>query len=132
MLTGAAGPRLSHLLKSIGKNASTEVFMQDMDPVHVSTWLQCLSSSPDLEHSLDPNELDGLIDWLDLPPSYGGSGLLSLSRSADEELLGSFAGIAASLISFCRKIELPIYISIAEALEAFGDEADLPTEETPP
>ena len=39
MLIGAAGPRLSHLLKSIGKNASTEVFMQEMDTAHVSTWL---------------------------------------------------------------------------------------------
>ena len=62
MLTGAAGHRLSHLLKSIGKNANTEVFMQEMDTAHVSTWLQCLSASPDLEHSLDPNELDGLTD----------------------------------------------------------------------
>ena len=39
MLTGAARPRLSYLLKSIGKNASTEVFMKDMDSAHVSTWL---------------------------------------------------------------------------------------------
>ena len=69
MLTGAAGPLLSHLLKSIGKNANTEVFMKNMNTAHVSTWLQCLSSSPDLEHSLDSKELDGLTDWLDLPPS---------------------------------------------------------------
>jgi hypothetical protein len=35
--------------------------------------------------------------------------------------MGSFAGIATSLISFCRKTELPFYIRIAEALEALED-----------
>ena len=57
--------------------------------------------------------------------------MLSLYRFADEELLGSFAGIAARLISFCRKAELPVYIIIVEALEALGDGANLLTEETP-
>ena len=31
--------------------------------------------------------------------------------------MGSFAGIAASLIALCRKTELPIYIRIAEDVE---------------
>jgi hypothetical protein len=62
----------------------------------------------------------------------GGSGLNFLSRSADEELLGSFAGIASSLISFYRKTDLPVYLHIAHALEALGDGADLLMEETPP
>ena len=132
MLTGAAGPRLSHLLKSIDKSPRTEGFMREMDTALVSTWLECLTSSNDLEHSLGPSEWDSLTDWLDLPPSYGGSGLHSLSRSADEELLGSFAGIAASLIAFCRKTELPVYISIAQALEALDDATVLLEEETPP
>ena len=39
----------------------------------------------------------------------------------DEEYLGSFAGIAAALIFFCKKNELPVYIKIAEALETLGD-----------
>jgi hypothetical protein len=60
---------------------------------------------------------------LDLPPSYGGAGLNSLCRSADEVLLGSFVVIATSLISFCQKTELPIYLGIADALEAMGDVA---------
>ena len=64
--------------------------------------------------------MDILTDWLDQPPSYGGARLNSLSRSVDEELLGSFAAIVASLISFCRKTELPVYIGIDEALEAMG------------
>jgi hypothetical protein len=103
--------------------------MREIGTAHVSTWLQCLFASLDLEHSL---ELDGLTDWLHLPPSYGGSGLNSLSRSADEELLGSFAGIAASPISFCRKTDLPLYIRIAQELESLGDGASLLSEETPP
>jgi len=39
--------------------------------------------------------------------------------------LGSFAGISASLIVFCRKTELPVYIVIAEALESMGDAEDM-------
>ena len=49
----------------------------------------------------------------------------SLERSADEELLGSFAGISTSLISFCRSTELQVYIAIAEALEGMDDVAEL-------
>ena len=48
-------------------------------------------------------------------------GLKSLTRSTDEEFLGSFAAIVASLISSCQKTELEIYIRIAEALEDLGD-----------
>lgn len=81
MFKGAAGPRLSRLLKSVEKNPSTERCMHEMDSALVSTKLQCLTSSPDLEHSLGPTELDMLTEWLDLPPLYGGSGLNSLSRS---------------------------------------------------
>jgi hypothetical protein len=36
------------------------------------------------------------------------------------------------LISFCRKTELPAYISIAEALQAMGDVAELLEEVVPP
>ena len=45
----------------------------------------------------------------------------SLELSADEEFLGSFAGIASVLISFCRNTELDVYIKIAEALEITDD-----------
>jgi hypothetical protein len=44
-----------------------------------------------------------------------------MEASAGEEYLGSFAGIAAALISFCKKTELQVYIRIAEALETLGD-----------
>ena len=39
--------------------------------------------------------------------------------------MGSSAGIAASLITFCRKTDLLFYIAIAEALDAIGDAAGL-------
>ena len=104
MLTGAAGPRLTRLLKSAEKNPRTESWMQEMDSANVATWLHCLTSSLYvMESAMDPTSKDILTNLLDLPPSYGGAGLNSLSRSVDEEFLGSFAAIAASLIPFCRK-----------------------------
>jgi hypothetical protein len=56
MLTGAAGPRLTHLLKSMERNSSTEAWMKEMDSAHVSTWLHCLTSSPDLDCALGHEE----------------------------------------------------------------------------
>ena len=95
-----------------------------MDDAHVSTWLHCLTSSPDLNDAQSSGEREQLAAWLDLPPSYGGCNLNSLYRSAYEEFLGSFATIAASLIAFYRKTELPIYIAMADALESMGDDGD--------
>ena len=132
MLTEAAGPRLTHLLKSVEKNPRTEPWMQEIDSASVETWLHCLTSSYILETAIDPTSMDNLTNWLDILPSYGGAGLNSLSRSVDEELFGSFADIAAYLIAFCRKTELPVYIGIAEALEAMGDAAVILEETDPP
>ena len=87
--------------------------MREMDNAHVSTWLHCLTATTDLENamgSLARVQLAGLIDF---PPAFGGIGMQSLERSGDEELLGSFAGIFASLISFCKSTELQVYIAIA-------------------
>ncbi len=96
-----------------------------MDIAHISIWLYCLIASIDLELAMGTDSLDQLTGLLDLPPSFGGIGLQSLERAADEELLGSFASISASLIAFCRKIKLPMYVSIAKALECMGDTAKL-------
>ncbi len=87
------------------------------------TALRCRSTYNTLY--IGPAALDHLTSLLDLPPSYGGIGLQSLEHSAGEELSGSFAGIAASLVSFCRNTELPVYIAIVEALEAMGDSKGL-------
>jgi len=62
-----------------------------------------------------------LAKWLNLPFSYGDAELKSLSRSAEEEFIGSFAAIASSLIAFCMKTNLPIYIRISEAVEALAN-----------
>jgi hypothetical protein len=94
--------------------------MRKLDDAHVSTWLQCLTSSTELEKAICPLVRDQLAGLIDLPPALGGIELQSLERSTDEELLGSFAGISASLISFCRSTELPVYIALAETLEGHG------------
>jgi len=70
---------------------------------------------------LGPEGREQLTDLMYLPASYGGGRLQSFDLSAGVEFLGSFAGIAAFLISFCRKTELHIYIRIAEAQETLDD-----------
>jgi len=117
MLKGAAVPRLSHIPKSVQKNKHTVGWMTQMDGSHLSAWLHCLTALEDLEHALGPEGSGHLSEFLVLPASYGGVGLQSHKASADEEYLGSFAGIAAALISYCRKTELLVYIRILEARE---------------
>ena len=70
-----------------------------------------------MENDLGAEKRTGLKDLLDLPTSYGGAGLQSVISAADEEFLGSFAGIATPLISFCTSTELPAYIRISKALQ---------------
>ena len=70
-----------------------------------------------MECAQGPIARDQLTGLLDLPPAFGGIGLQSLERSADEELLSSFASISSSLTSFCRSTEQLVYIAIAKALE---------------
>ena len=117
MLKGADIPRLSHILISVQKNNQSLGWMTEMDGARLSAWLHCPKVSEDLETGLGPEERGNLSELLDLPASYGGAGLQSLEASADDEFLGSFAGIATTLISFCRNTELDVNIRIAEALE---------------
>jgi hypothetical protein len=124
MLMGAVVPRLFHILKSVQMNNNSVGWMKEMDGAHLSAWLQYLTASEDLETDLGPEERGSILKLTDLPASYGGAGLHSFELSADEEFLGSFAGIATALISFCRNTELDVYIKIAEALERM-DEPDL-------
>ena len=88
-----------------------------MDEAHISAWLHCLAALGDLENDLGMERKAGLSELLDLPASYGGAGLQSMDLAADEEFMGSFAGIAAAFISLCKNTELSPYIRIAEALE---------------
>jgi hypothetical protein len=118
MLKGAAVPRLSHILKLVHKNNHSAGWMAEMDGAHHSAWFHCLTASGDLENDLGMERKTSLSELLDLPASYGGAaGLQSLDLAPDEEFMGSFAGIAAALISFCKKTEQPTYIRIAGALE---------------
>jgi len=107
MLTGAAGPRLTHLLKYVERNSSTEAWMKEMDSAHVSTWLHSLTSSPDMDYALGLEEHHQLIGWLDLPPFYGGIGLNSLARSADEEYVGSLLLLLLLSLNFAGKRNYP-------------------------
>jgi len=125
MLTGASIKKIIYLLKIVQKNPQTAQWMREMDDANVSTWLHCLTTSTYLENAIDTLVRNQLASLIDLPPAFGGIGLQSLERSADEELLGSFAGISASFISFCRPTELPVYIAIAEALEGMEDAIEL-------
>ena len=77
--------------------------MQEMDSANLATLLHYLTSSSMLESAMDHTSKEILTNCLDLPPSYDGAGLNPLSRSADEEFLGSFVAIVASLTSFCQK-----------------------------
>jgi hypothetical protein len=114
-----------YLLKTLQKSPHTAQWMREMDDAHVSTWLYCLTASTGLENAIGLLAKDQLAGMIDLPPALGGIGLQSLERSADEELLGSFARIFAPLIAFCRSTELLVYIAIAEALEGMDDAAEL-------
>ncbi len=91
--------------------------MTEMDAAHLSAWVHCLTTSEDLFNDMDAKGKANLSDLLDLPTSFGGARLKSLNAATNEEYMGSFAGIAATLIYFCRNTELPVYIKIAEALE---------------
>ncbi len=113
--------RLFHILKSVLKNNHTVGWMMEMDGARLSAWLQCLTASKELKNDLGPEGRGNLSELLELPAFYGGDGLQPLVTSVDEEFLGSFAGIAASLISFCKNTKLQVYIKIAEALEQMED-----------
>jgi len=71
----------------------------------------------DLEHAMEPRVLDQLSDLLDLLPDMGGAGLHALVNFADEEVLFSFVSISSTLMYFCMKTNLQVYIKKVEALE---------------
>jgi hypothetical protein len=62
MLAGAAGPRLTHLLKSVETKPRTETWMIEKDSAHLSTWLHCLTASSDLDMALGLVDKDLLTD----------------------------------------------------------------------
>ncbi len=102
MLTGFDVPCLTHILKSVPKDALSLGWMKTLDYTHLSTWLRCVGAKT-LDNALPTSECELLSSTLDLPPQFGGStGLQSLIRVADEELLGSWASITSDLITFFR------------------------------
>ena len=121
MLTGSAVPRLSHVLKSVPKDQTSEPWMKEVDKKHMETWMECVGALS-LHNDMTDKERQHLADSVDLPPQFGGVGLQSLIRAADEEMIGSWASITADLITYFRAKSLPVYDELAEALEAMADE----------
>ena len=70
-----------------------------------------------------------LAESLDLPPHFGGVGLQSLIRAADEELLGSWVIVTADLITLCRSNGLSTYSHIVDALDSMADPPPTPIDE---
>jgi hypothetical protein len=120
MLTVSAVPRLTHILKPVPKDDASTEWMQTVDDAHLSTWITCVGAGQ-LDSALPEAELENLAASLDLPSQFGGVGLQSLMRAADEELLGSWASITSDLITFFISKDLLVYSKLAEALDAMAD-----------
>ena len=88
MLSSSGVPRLTHVLKTVPKDASSTGWMETADDAHLSTWLKCVGGET-LDADLPPIKWEHLVASLDLPPQFGGVGLQSLIRAVDEEIFGS-------------------------------------------
>ena len=85
--------------------------------------MKCIGGET-LDADLPPLDREHLADSLDIPPQFGGVGLQSLIRVADEELLGSWASITSDLISFFRSNDSPVYTRLVDALDSMADTHD--------
>jgi hypothetical protein len=65
---------------------------------------------------------------LDLPRQFGGVGLQSLVRAADEEIMRLWASITSDLIKFFKSKDLTIYTELADTLESMDDAEDVSTD----
>ena len=74
MLTYFAVPRLTQVLKSDPKDASSTGWMKTADDAHLSTWMMCVGGET-LNVDLPPMEREHLVASLDQPPQFGGVGL---------------------------------------------------------
>jgi hypothetical protein len=95
--------------------------MEEIDREHLSTWMECVGTST-LESDMTAQERRHLATSLDLPPQFGGVGLQSLIRAANEELLGSWTSVTANLIAFFRSKNVTVYDNLADALDAMANE----------
>jgi hypothetical protein len=104
--------------------------MQSAD-VYLSTWLNCVGAKQ-LDTAIPASERAHLAASLDLPSQFGGVGLQSLIRVADEQLLEPWASITADLVAFCRSKQVSVYIKMADALDSMADHTDEQHEALPP
>ena len=130
MLSGPSVPRLTDILKSMPKDFASNEWIHAADEAHLTTWIECNGASTPIT-TLSVSESAHLAASLDLPPQFGGVGLHSLIRVADEELLGSWASTKADLIAFCRSKELSVYAKKIDALDSMADRPDKQHEAPP-
>jgi len=126
MLIGYVVPRLTHIAKSVPRDAASTEWMKAVDDAHLSTWLDCTGATS-LGYAMSAHERELLSSSLDLPPQVGGIGMQSLIKATNEELLGSWASVTPNLVSFLRSKGLPIYDKLANALDAMADEDEDPS-----
>jgi hypothetical protein len=117
MMTGSTAPRLTHILKNIPKDESSTNWMKAVEDAHLTTWMKCVGAET-LDATLPPIERAHLAALIDLPLQFGGVGLQSIIRAADEELLRSWSSITSDLIIFCRYKDLPVYSKLAYTLDS--------------
>ena len=122
MLTGSAVLRLTHIVKS---SMPTDIaligLMEAVDEVRLSTWLDCTEASS-LKSAMSTQECELVSSSLDLLPQFGGIRMQSLIKAASEELLGSWASVAAILISFLQSKGLDMNAKLADIMVAMADD----------
>jgi hypothetical protein len=64
--------------------------MEAVDDAYLSTWLECTGAASLESLTMSAQERELLSSSLDLPPQFGGIGIMQpLIKATDEELLGS-------------------------------------------
>ena len=96
--------------------------------IYLSTWLRCVGAEQ-LDATLPALERAHLAASIDLPPQFGGAGLQSLIRTADEEIIGSWAAYTADLITLYRSKGLSAYSHIVDALDSIANHLPTPMDD---
>jgi hypothetical protein len=120
MLMCLAVPRLTHIVKSVSKDDAATGWMTTVDEAHLSTWLDCTGAST-LGLDVTPQKCNHLSASLDQNLQFGGIGMQSLIKAADEELLGACVLVSANLIVFLRTKGLSGYDRLGDAPDVMVD-----------
>ena len=117
MLRRGAVPRLTYIPRMLAPDDTFVDWAGRVDSVHRDAWLSIHGATHDINDSFTDADRLVLSASLDLPPQYGGEDLQSLSLSADEEHLGSWAANLAEIVRFLRSVDSPAYSALATVFE---------------